>query len=667
MQWPEVGYVGRERVWPVFVRGHQTSLGTLWGIAVGPLLGGGIGGVRRSSVLMGLGLLMLVWGLGRRVGLSRGWATVAALACAASPGLWFFCRTGYAYELASRVLMLAALFLAAPRVPPGWPRAVAVGAAFALALLCRATIATTLAPALLLVLFHPRRWAGLLRLGGLLAVGGGAPIALAVLALVALPFAAGTAPASGVQLDGLAGRTLVAPAVALVQLAWTIDPRIVLSRIVDGDLHVTIGWVRPLLAGVVAAAALWRWWGARAGEAERLFVGGLVGNSLCGAWLYGDPMQFQLGMALEPLFVLALAQQLAALSAERVRVGVAAAAALLGLRVLTLGSLWASEQRTDNPMLSGRAQRSLVALLQIEGIRGDDLITTAYDHVGVLEVLTGEALRPIHAWRPLRAAGVPEAELVAQWNRVLDARPACHVLLTRAPSLVAGPFTDHRAVAAALERAVSRARGAHRAPSGPGRRRRRGGVRARGSGPLRARSRWGRPPYPRPSRRGEAAVNEAEPGRRSLLAMLAAFAALTLLVVGVSLVARARKASFSAAPVDSFAPEVTAFLGPLATGTRFDGWRIARVPPSSPDQMTLELESDGGERFVVDVHARSPGAPPGLAETARLAIYLRSETRGAQTPEAAVRATIALAAALRAREDSGHPLPPLQGLPPPAN
>jgi hypothetical protein len=460
LQWPEVGYLARKRLWPVFVRGHQTSLGLLWGIAAEPLLGGGIAGIRRSSVLMGLALLLLVWGLGRRLGLSRGWATVAALGCAASPGLWFFCRTGYAYELASRVLMLATLFLAAPRAPLTWRRSAAVGAAFALALLCRVPIAATLAPALLLMLFHPRRWAGTARLGGVFAVGGGAPFALVALALWALPFAPGTAPAAGVQIDGLARRTLAAPAVALVQLAWAVDPRIVLSRIVEGDLHAEAGWLRPLLAGVVVAVALWRWWGARAGEAERIFVGGLLGNALCGAWLYGDPMQFQLGMALEPLFVLALVQQLSSLSGERARARVAIAAALLGLRALTLESLWASEQRTDNPMLSGRAQRSLVALLQAEKIRGDDLITTAYDHVGVVEVLTGETLLPIHAWRPLRAAGVPAAEVMAQWKLVLDAHPACHVLLTLAPSLVAGPFTDHPAVALALERAVA-ARGGH--------------------------------------------------------------------------------------------------------------------------------------------------------------------------------------------------------------
>src|SRR5262249_53900372 len=92
---PEVARHGPARVWPLFVRGHQTAIGTYWGIALAPLLGGGVVGVRRSSVLLDLVLLGLVWGLARRLGLSRAAATLAALGCALSPGLWFFARTGY--------------------------------------------------------------------------------------------------------------------------------------------------------------------------------------------------------------------------------------------------------------------------------------------------------------------------------------------------------------------------------------------------------------------------------------------------------------------------------------------------------------------------------------------------------------------------------------------
>ncbi len=453
--WPEVAYLGRERSWPVFIRGHQTAIGTFVGIVTAPLLGGGIAGVRRSSVLMGLGLLVLVWELARRLELSRAWATCTALACALSPGLWFFCRTGYGFELASRVFMLAALVVVAKRAPLSGRRAAAGGALFALAVLCRATIAVTLAPPLLLMLFHPRRWTGPARPTVLLALGGGIPVLLVGLALATLPFAAGSAPAAALPLDALAVRTLAAPMFEVVQLAWVADARVVLAPLVGGHLAPTPGWLWPLAGSVVLALALLRWWDARAGEGERLFVAGLLGNTLGGAWLYGDPVQFQLGMALEPLFVLAVAHQLASLGAARPRWAIATGAGLGFARTLTLASLFASERQTDNPMLSGTAQRALVALLAQRSVRGDDLVTTAYDHVGVVEAWTDETLRPVHAWRPLRAAGVPAGQLDAHWERVLAAHPACHVLFSVGTNLAAGPFTDSFAVSASLERVLA--------------------------------------------------------------------------------------------------------------------------------------------------------------------------------------------------------------------
>lgn len=488
-QWPEVGYHGKSRILPVFIRGHQTAIGSLWGIAAGPLLGEGIVGVRRSSVLMGLVLLVLVFAVARRLGLSRGWATLAAVGCAASPGLWFFARTGLAFEHASRVFMLLAIWVAAERVPLSRRRSVAVGAAIAVAILCRATVAATLAPVLILMLLDPRRRAPWLRLGGTLALGFGLPVVLASLGLALLPFASGQAPAADLAVHQLAARTLMAPLVAVHQLAWVADPRVILQPLADGGALPSAGLVRPLLGGLVAVAALVRWWGARAGEAERMFVCGLLGNALIGAWLYGDPLQFQLGMALEPLFVLALVHQLAALYrargrasgavtatggaaagvsgggssvgifARRVSVGwapvaLALAAGLLCARALTLGSLWASERRTDNPMLSGRAQRELVSELRASAVRGDELLTTTYNHVGVVEGWTGERLRPVHAWRLLRSDSAAGADMVAKWKRALEARPACFVLLTVAATLYAGPFTAEREVAEALEPAA---------------------------------------------------------------------------------------------------------------------------------------------------------------------------------------------------------------------
>lgn len=460
-QWPEVAYHGSNRVWPVFVRGHQTAIGTYWGIVWGSLLGDGIAGVRRANVIMGLGAVFLAWLLGRRLGLSRAWSTMAAVGCVLSPSLWFFCRTGYAYELASRVCMLVTLVLAAPLEPPDRKRIALMGVAFGMAILCRATIAATLAPALILMLCHPRRWAGPKPLVGVLGIGGGLPVGLAALAIATLPFAQGTTPAAALHLGDLALRTLNVPAFLAVQLGFVVDARMVLSPLVEGGLEAPLGVIRPLVGLTVTIAAFVRFWQARAGEAERIFWAGLLGNAFVGAWLYGNPSEFQLGMALESLFVLAVVQQVDALVRQRRQVGLVLAASLMLLRAWTLGSLWSSETRTNNPMLAGRAQRELLQQLQAQNVRGDALITTAYDHVGVLEMWSSEKLRPIHAWRMLMAVGVPQDKLVEQWHRILDTQQGtCHVLITRSPSLVAGPFTDHAAVAGALDRTLE-ARGAN--------------------------------------------------------------------------------------------------------------------------------------------------------------------------------------------------------------
>jgi hypothetical protein len=435
-QWPEVAYQGRTRVWPLFVRGHQTAIGTYWGIALSPALGGGVAGVRRSSVLLELALLFLLWGLARRLGLSRTWSTIAALGCALSPGLWFFARTGYGFELASRVAMLATLFVAAR--PLGERRAVAVGALFALAVLCRATIVVTMAPAVLALVMGKRRTVPAV---AAIVIGCTLPILLVGVAMRVLPFA--EAPGKNLALS--ASRALVAPQMAAMQLAWVIDPRVVLGPLFGGALSAGAGWVRPLLGGIVAAIAISRWSGNRETAGERMFVCAFLANAVAGALLYAHPRQFQLGMALEPLFVLALVSQLAEL-----RVGTIVAAILLGARVATLSSLMIAERTTDNPMLSGRAQGALADWITAHGLRDDDLVTTSYDHVGLLE--SRGVLRPLHAWRLFR--GAPPEKLVVAWKQILAAHPARYVLLTRGHNLEAGPFADDAAVAAALEKAA---------------------------------------------------------------------------------------------------------------------------------------------------------------------------------------------------------------------
>lgn len=454
-QWPVLAWQGSDRMWPVYVRGHQTALGSWWGIALGPVLGDGIAGVRRSSVLMGLVLILLLVYIARATGLDPPYAALAGLLCVLSPGLWFFARTGYAFELASRVLMLGAIALAARQQPIDVRRGLWIGACVAGALLSRATIAITLGPCLLIVLAHPQRWPGLPRVVFPAALGLGLPIAIVGLSLATLPFFTGTTPAADLPIAELAERTLVAPASMAMQLAWVVDPRVVLNPLVNAELEPSVSAiVLPALIGLaIFGYALVRWWRGESGDGERMFVVGAIANALGGAWLYGDATQFQLAMALEPIFVLALAEQLRGLSSARPRVlRVLISLALVG-RAATLISLAHAERSTANPMLCGSAQRELVAML--EDVDASRVLTTDYNHAGVFEAWTSERMHLVHGWPMLESADGDIERLASAYGSVLDGYPVCHVVFSIAANFAAGEFTNSPASGAGLERALA--------------------------------------------------------------------------------------------------------------------------------------------------------------------------------------------------------------------
>ncbi len=454
-QWPVLAWHGPDRIWPVFVRGHQTALGSWWGIALAPVLGEGIAGIRRSSVLLGLILILLVAAIAIRCGLDPAFVGLAGLICVLSPGLWFFTRTGYGFELASRVLMLAALAIAARRAPLDLARGALIGVVVAAAILSRATIAVTLGPALILLLVAPRRWSGLLRLVWPGLIGVVLPVALVGAALASLPFWSGTTPGADLPIAALASRTLVAPACLFVQLAWVVDPRLVLDPLVAGSLEV--GLARGLVpAGIglaVLVVAVLRWSRGRSRDGERMFVVAVLSNALVGAWLYGDPMQFQLAMALEPLFALALAEQLAELWVVRRRAATGLIATLILARALSLADLWQTERTTGNPMLSGRAQAAVVAeLAQLDATR---VLTTDYNHAGVFEAWSGERTMLVHGWPLLASRGGNVDRLALGFGSILDGFAICHVLFTVGDNLVAGEFTEPRVAGQGLEAALA--------------------------------------------------------------------------------------------------------------------------------------------------------------------------------------------------------------------
>jgi hypothetical protein len=162
-------------------------------------------------------------------------------------------------------------------------------------------------------------------------------------------------------------------------------------------------------------------------------------------------------MALEPLWALAIVEQLeAAWACSRwllrrgatVAIGALLAAKLSGL-VLGIGP----DARTGNPMLSGRAQRDASAFLERVGAKGAAVVTTTYNHAGVLEAWTDGRLSPIHAWFVLR--GDDAERLEATWRSVLRTHVPEWVLLTDGENIFEAPFTHRAAIAETLQRALS--------------------------------------------------------------------------------------------------------------------------------------------------------------------------------------------------------------------
>jgi len=458
-QWPVVAYDGESRLWPLFIRGHQTAIGAYWGLAFGPLLGGGVAGMQRANVLFSLSLVGLTYLFAARVlGLRKKeeepFALLPPALVAGSFGLLFFGRTGYAFELSSRVFMLAALVLAAKRAPLTYFRGALIGFVASIAVLCRATIAVTLAPALLLLVLREsgsRKW---LRRATPFVVMALVPVLFVAFVSFTLPFHQGTAPLAGFPLGQLPSRLLDVPGHLLVQVAWLGDASSILRPLRSGA-----GLVFPMAIGLtlglpVVAAAFVRLARGRALLAERMLLASLAGNVLGGALLYGDPMQFQLAMALEPIVALALTEQVLSLGTARRRSVVVAVAMAARMQSVVLG-LWL-DRHGVNPMFSGLVQQAATAKLEALGTNGHDVLTTTYNHVGVVEAWTRGAIRPVHGFPSLRVGGPPGGpSLAVRMRALLEAYHPRYVMLTDGKNLYEGPATDNDAIALSLREGLA--------------------------------------------------------------------------------------------------------------------------------------------------------------------------------------------------------------------
>jgi hypothetical protein len=453
-QWPQLAYDGSDRQWPLLIRGHQSALGAYPGLLLGPALGGGIAGIRRSTVLMGLAIVWLTLALSRRLGGAS--PLLAALVLAASFGMVAISRTGYGYEVASRLAMVAALATAARPAPPSRARALAVGALAGVAVICRATVALALVPALA-ALWWPRARrppAGRAALGVIALVA--VPAIVLAVAVWVTPPRPDSLPLANFPWADLRPRLAGAPRQGVILLAWLADATAIWRPVARGDTSLGAVAAAATLGALPMAAAAARVAGGRAGDGERMFLAALGSSIVGGALLYGSPNQFQLALPLEPLFAIAVAEQLPALPAAGPRA--ALTAGVLAWRAFTAGSGLALDGRTANPMLSGACQRAAVAHLTDLGVSGERILTTTYNHAGVIEAWSDERLRPVHAWPLLRTPPGDDARLDPQWARLLERYRPEIVVLTDGRNLFESHGMDPPAIGRSLAR-VSAARG----------------------------------------------------------------------------------------------------------------------------------------------------------------------------------------------------------------
>lgn len=463
-QWPVLAYDGQTRVWPVFIRGHQTALGSWASIALQPVLGGGVEGLQRASGVLSALLILAAWWLASRLGLNAvslphgvapgGFASaVVAGLMTVSFGTLFFSRTGYSFELASRLGLVLSLAIAAPLQPLSRARAAALGLVVGLTLLSRATIGVTLFPALAVLFLHDGRRSS----RSMLALAGGLSVAIPFLfvALVTalVPFASGTGPLAEFPWERLGPRMLEAPGHLAVQLAWLGDANAILDPLRSGTVPGGTHFVIAVALGVIPfSLAMVRWWRGTAGDGERMLVVAVLSNATVGAALYNSPAQFQLAIALDVLLALALLEQVMSLRGRAVLV---ALGAVLLVKSYEVARGLRGDATVATPMFSFRAQHAALEQLQALGAKGPDVMTTTYNQAGVLEAWTGGSLAPTHAWLLLRRPkDVPSEWPREELKRALSFSKPRFVLLSSGPNAMDGPFADNAAVEQQLPNAA---------------------------------------------------------------------------------------------------------------------------------------------------------------------------------------------------------------------
>ena len=106
--------------------------------------------------------------------------------------------------------------------------------------------------------------------------------------------------------------------------------------------------------------------------------------------------------------------------------------------------------------------------------------------------------------------------------------------------------------------------------------------------------------------------------------------------------------------------QAAALFAELGPGTVLDRWTIVAVHPVRHGALPVVLRARDGAPYQVDVLARDPAGPQGVAETRALSLFVVNRgDGGTPTDEEQGLGAMALARALAEREASGAALPAL--------
>jgi hypothetical protein len=435
--WPTLSIVRPPHAYPLLTEAWQAAYLSYGVAALEPLLGTGIVGLRRSGLLLGGFGLVLVAMLARRLARTSSvtgasdagpWLGVASAAwLASSVGFLFFHRFAFLIETGPPLAAALALFWA---LDGRATRSVLAAFAAGLALALKITIAWVLL-GMAVYLVTSRRWPKLTARVWIVSVTV-APLPLIPLAILwrlgGMPAKVAHKALLGLHpFDGLARL----PRLASLTATFLGRPGAVLGPMFEGKPEIETSLltaVVPALVTLFAVAVTWKRKEDRGPERLWLCVTAVV--VLCGALFYSDKNPVQVALVLLPFYAIVVARMLFGLTralASSIGNVPALALVILGgasIKGSEIAGFIALHRSIANPMLSMEAQRELTDAIVARGDAAP--LTTTYNAVGFIELLSNLKVAPIHLYPLL----TPSSNSVARQRAV--AERAFRIALTSA-------------------------------------------------------------------------------------------------------------------------------------------------------------------------------------------------------------------------------------------